>query len=198
MVDRLKEKAGLAQQIAEGNLTTSVVLSSERDVLGIALQEMTANLNEVLGQVQVSGEQIAAGSCQVSDASQSLSQGATESASSLEEISASLNQLASQTTTNAENANQANSLATEASHSAQQGSQQMQAMVGAMAEINEASQNISKIIKTIDEIAFQTNLLALMLRLKQRGRVSMEKVLLLLLKRFVIWLPKCQGCRRDI
>jgi len=161
MVDRLKEKAGLAQQIAEGNLTTSVVLSSERDVLGIALQGMTANLNEVLGQVQVSGEQIAAGSCQVSDASQSLSQGATESASSLEEISASLNQLASQTTTNAENANQANSLATEASHSAQQGSQQMQAMVGAMAEINEASQNISKIIKTIDEIAFQTNLLAL-------------------------------------
>lgn len=161
MVDRLKEKAGLAQQIAEGNLTTAVSLASERDVLGIALQEMTSNLNEVLGQVQVSGEQIAAGSCQVSDASQSLSQGATESASSLEEISASLNQLASQTTTNAENANQANSLATEASHSASQGSQQMQAMVGAMAEINEASQNISKIIKTIDEIAFQTNLLAL-------------------------------------
>jgi methyl-accepting chemotaxis protein len=161
MLDKLKEKAGVAQQIAEGNLTASVSLASERDVLGIALQKMSANLNEVLGQVQVSGEQIAAGSCQVSDASQSLSQGATESASSLEEISASLNQLASQTTTNAENANQANSLAAEASSSAQQGSQQMQAMVEAMAEINEASQNISKIIKTIDEIAFQTNLLAL-------------------------------------
>ncbi len=161
MVDSLKEKAGLAQQIAAGNLTTTVSLASERDVLGIALQQMSANLNEVLGQVQVAGEQIAAGSCQVSDASQSLSQGATESASSLEEISASLNQLASQTTTNAENASQANSLTADASQSAERGRQQMQAMVEAMAEIDEASQSISKIIKTIDEIAFQTNLLAL-------------------------------------
>ncbi len=161
MVDKLKEKATLAQRIAEGDLTQDVVLASERDVLGKALQGMVANLNDVLGQIQISGEQIASGSGQVSDASQSLSQGATQQAASLEEISSSLTQLAAQTTTNAENAAQANQLATSAQTAAQQGGTKMESMVTAMGEINEAGQNISKIIKTIDEIAFQTNLLAL-------------------------------------
>jgi methyl-accepting chemotaxis protein len=161
MADSLSQNAAVAEQIADGNLNVEVTLASDKDQLGKALQKMVANLNEILGQVQVSGEQIASGSGQVSDTSQSLSQGATEQASSLEEISASLNQLSSQTTANAENANQANNLAAEARDSAQLGSNQMEAMVSAMSDINEAGQNISKIIKTIDEIAFQTNLLAL-------------------------------------
>lgn len=161
MADGLARNATVAEQIADGNLNVEVVLASEKDQLGAALAKMVESLNDLLGQVQVAGEQIASGSGQVSDASQSLSQGATESASSLEEISASLNQLASQTSVNAENATQANNLASEASRDARQGSEQMQAMVSAMTEINDASQNISKIIKTIDEIAFQTNLLAL-------------------------------------
>ncbi len=121
---------------------------------------MVLNLNDILGQIQVAGEQIASGSGQVADSSQALSQGATESASSLEEISASLNELSSQTGT-AENANTANQLSTEARNAATQGSQKMQDMVAAMTEINDAGQSISKIIKVIDEIAFQTNLLAL-------------------------------------
>jgi len=161
MMANLSEKATLAQQIAGGDLSKEVTLASDRDVLGKALQGMVTNLNDVLGQIQVSGEQIASGSGQVSDSSQSLSQGATQQASSLEEISASLNQLASQTTGNAENANLANQLASEAQSAAQQGGKRMESMVTAMGEINEAGQNISKIIKTIDEIAFQTNLLAL-------------------------------------
>lgn len=161
MVSSMKDRADIAQQIASGNLDLSVPVASEKDVLGLALNEMVVNLNDTLAQIQVASEQISAGSGEVADSSQSLSQGATESASSLEEISASLNQLATQTTTNAENAGLANNLATEASDAALQGNVQMEAMVGAMAEIDEASQNISKIIKTIDEIAFQTNLLAL-------------------------------------
>jgi methyl-accepting chemotaxis protein len=122
---------------------------------------MVDNLNDLLGQIQSGGEQIAAGSGQVADASQSLSQGATEQASSLEQITASLQQMSAQTATNAENAGLANNLAGGARQAAEQGSRQMEAMVKAMNEINLAGQNISKIIKTIDEIAFQTNLLAL-------------------------------------
>ncbi|SDM97781.1 methyl-accepting chemotaxis sensory transducer with Cache sensor [Geoalkalibacter ferrihydriticus] len=161
MADNLARNAELAEQIADGNLNVEVQLASDKDQLGLALQTMVVNLNDILGQIQVAGEQIASGSGQVADSSQALSQGATESASSLEEISASLNQLSSQTGTNAENANTANQLAAEARNAAQQGSEKMQAMVAAMADINNAGQSISKIIKVIDEIAFQTNLLAL-------------------------------------
>ncbi len=161
MADSLSLNADVAEQIAEGRLNVQVKLASDKDQLGLAFQKMVASLNDSLSQVQVASEQIASGSGQVSDSSQALSQGATESASSLEEISSSLNELASQTTTNAENARQANSLSIEATESARNGSRQMQNMVAAMTEINDAGQNISKIIKTIDEIAFQTNLLAL-------------------------------------
>jgi methyl-accepting chemotaxis protein len=161
MADNLQRNAQVAEQISEGNLDVQVTLASDKDQLGGALQKMTDNLNEILGQLQVSGEQIGSGSIQVSDSSQTLSQGATKQASSLEEISASLNEMSSQTSTNAENANQANTLSAEAQKAARKGSGQMETMIEAMGEINEAGQNISKIIKTIDEIAFQTNLLAL-------------------------------------
>ncbi len=157
----LSEAAGLAEKIAEGDLTNKVQLASSKDQLGLALEAMTGNLSDLIGQIQVAGEQIASGSTQVSDSSQSLSQGATESASSLEQITSSMAEMSSQTTQSAENANQANHLATEAKEAAGKGSDQMQEMVSAMAEINAAGQSISKIIKVIDEIAFQTNLLAL-------------------------------------
>lgn len=97
----------------------------------------------------------------MSDSSQSVSQGVTEQASSLEQITSSMNEMGSQTKQNAENANQANKLADEARAAAERGNTQMQEMVTAMGEINESGRNISKIIKVIDEIAFQTNLLAL-------------------------------------
>jgi methyl-accepting chemotaxis protein len=104
---------------------------------------------------------VAAGSGQISDASQSLSQGATEQASSLEEITSSMSQIASQTKANAENAGQANTLSKASRDAAEKGSGEMKEMVDAMNDINASSQQIAKIIKVIDDIAFQTNLLAL-------------------------------------
>ena len=155
------EMVGSLQKLAASDLTFEVVPRDSQDAIRGALKQLGQDLNSLIAQIFTSGEQIASGSLQVADGSNSLSQGATESAASVEEITASMTELASQTKQNAENATQANSLVLQAKEAAEKGNHQMQDMVGAMAEINEAGQNISKIIKVIDEIAFQTNLLAL-------------------------------------
>lgn len=161
MIKSLKEKVYLAEQIADGDLTKNVVLASDKDSLGIALQKMTDNLNNVLLQTQVATNEISLGSSGVSDSSQALSEGATQQATSLESISSSLNQLTTQITINAENAESANKLALDARTEATVGSEKMESMIVAMAEISVSNGSISEFISTIDEIAAQTNLLAL-------------------------------------
>jgi len=161
MADSLEEKAEFASRIAKGDLSHDVNLNSEKDVLGGALKTMLENLNGIFGTIHQASEQVAYGSSKVAESSQSLSQGSTESASSLEEIAATMNELESQTRTNAGNAGEANQLTSAAQGAAVKGNQHMQEMVTSMTEIAGAGQNISKIIKVIDEIAFQTNLLAL-------------------------------------
>ena len=101
------------------------------------------------------------GASQVSSSSQSLAEGASEQAASIQETSSSLEEMASMTKRNAENAQKANDLAREARAAADKGAEDMQAMNQAMAAIKVSSDDIAKIIKTIDEIAFQTNILAL-------------------------------------
>jgi methyl-accepting chemotaxis protein len=147
--------------LANADLTFKANPKDQQDEIGNALKKAGDDLNNVVGQVLAASEQIASGANQVADSSQALSQGATESAASLEQITSSMTELASQTTTNAENANQANQLAKQARSDAERGDTHMDDLVSAMSEINESGQNISKIIKVIDEIAFQTNLLAL-------------------------------------
>ena len=149
------------QKLAAGDLTFDVTPRSERDSLRQAVKKLNEDMQEMIGRIQIAGEQIATGAGQVSDASQSLSQGATESASSLEEVTSSMNEMSSQVSTNAENASAANQLSNESQEAVTQGDKQMNEMVTSMEKINQSAQNISKIIKVIDEIAFQTNLLAL-------------------------------------
>jgi methyl-accepting chemotaxis protein len=155
------EVVGSLRKMADGDLTFEVTPKDEFDEVRNALKKTGEDLHAIMEQIDMAADQMATGAAQVTDASQSLSQGATEQAASLEEISSSMMQMASQTKTNAENANDANQLTNEAKKGVEKGNQQMQDMVAAMGEINDASQNISRIIKVIDEIAFQTNLLAL-------------------------------------
>ena len=98
---------------------------------------------------------------EVSAASQTLAAGASEQAASLEEVSATLEELVSMTKRNADNAQLGKASAAGARAAAETGAKEMERMQGAMTAINQSSQEISKIIKTIDEIAFQTNILAL-------------------------------------
>lgn len=161
MMAYLQEKAFLAQKIAKGDLDHDVSIASEHDILGFALKEMTANLNEVLGQTQTASEEISEGSGNVSESSVSLSKGATTQSDNLVSISSSLNELSYQISDNAKNANEANQLAAKAQNESKIGSDKMSQMIVAMEDISEAGQKISQFITIIDDIAAQTNLLAL-------------------------------------
>ena len=107
------------------------------------------------------GVQVASAAGQVSISSQTLAEGASSQAASLEETSAALEEMSSMTLRNAEHASKAKDLANQARTVADAGASEMEAMVSAMSAIKESSSNIAKINKTIDEIAFQTNILAL-------------------------------------
>jgi methyl-accepting chemotaxis protein len=156
-----KKQVKTAQLVAAGDLTANVELRSEFDVLGKTLSTLVDNLNGMVLAIVGAAEQVSAGAAALSDSSMSLSQGATEQASSVEQLTASLENIASQTSRNAQNAEMANKLANNAKAHADKGNEHMKDMLNAMDEINGSSKNINKIIKVIDDIAFQTNILAL-------------------------------------
>ncbi|HEX3038260.1 MAG TPA: methyl-accepting chemotaxis protein [Oscillospiraceae bacterium] len=126
-----------------------------------SLNTITSELNNMFTNINQSADQVSSGSDQVASASQALAQGATEQASSIEELSASVTEIADKVTKNATNAANANKLSLEASSEVQRGNEHMQQMNAAMVDISEKSSEIGKIIKTIEDIAFQTNILAL-------------------------------------
>ena len=160
-VEHIRSDAQVAYRIAEGDLSMTVTPKSDRDVLGNAFNKLITDQNHILGNIKEASMQVTTGSEQVASASQSLAQGSTQQASSLEEITASISEIADRTKVNATQANNANELVHEAKEGAMRGNAQMGEMIDAMNDINNSSENISKIIKVIDDIAFQTNILAL-------------------------------------
>ncbi|HXT68877.1 MAG TPA: methyl-accepting chemotaxis protein [Vicinamibacterales bacterium] len=155
----------ITSTVATARLWTIVgVLASIGLGLGIALIIIrTTNrvLRDSVGALTQGAEQVSSASGQVSSSAQSLSQGATEQAASLEETSASMEEMASMTRQNAEHSQTAAGLMNEVDANVQQSNGALGDMVASMAAIEESSRQVAKIIKTIDEIAFQTNILAL-------------------------------------
>ncbi|MBF0120496.1 MAG: hypothetical protein HQK79_16795 [Desulfobacterales bacterium] len=161
MADAIEMKVKFAYLISNGDLTESVDVLSEKDTLGRSLETMVLNFNDIVSKLSQVASQVDLGSNQILSSSSSLSEAGTEQASSLEEITASITQINSQVNNNAENAEQANRLVMVAHNIAQDGLKQMQDMIKAMSVTKEVSREIAKIVKTIDEIAFQINLLSL-------------------------------------
>jgi len=161
MSETLSEKEAVTQEIANGNFDVSITLASEKDQLGISLRKMVDTLNDILQRVQEAGNHFSDSAADLSQVSESVFEGATSSASSLEETASSMAEMESQTTSNAQNARKANELASEAAKSASTGQNKMLEMTEAMKEISANADETQKVIKTIDDIAFQTNLLAL-------------------------------------
>ena len=157
----IETRAQETRAIADGDLTVNITVYSENDVLGNALREMVASWAGLAGAIIATAGQVDAGAKLVSDSSGSLSQGATEQASAIEQLTASLLEVTSHTGENAENARTTSDLTLEIKGQAEAGNSQMEQMLRAMDEINLSSDNIGKIIKVIEDIAFQTNILAL-------------------------------------
>jgi len=149
------------ETVANGDLTSTLTPVSHKDIMGNALVKMLANLNNMFAEINQASGQVSSGSKQISDGAQSLAQGSTEQAASVQQLSSSISEIAQKTKENAEMAGRAASLASNIKTSAEKGSGQMDEMMTAVKDINESSQNISKVIKSIDDIAFQTNILAL-------------------------------------
>ncbi len=161
VIENIKSQAKIAEEVSNGNLTVTVNPKSDADVLGHSLKKLVEDNLNALTNISEAGSQVTISSSQVASASQALAQGSTEQASAIEEITASIDEIAEKTKQNAEQANSAASLVVRAIDDVKKGNAQMRSMVEAMEGINAASENISKIIKTIQDIAFQTNILAL-------------------------------------
>lgn len=161
VIENIKYQSKIAEEVANGNLTITVTPKSEDDLLSNSLKKLVDDNLHALTNISDAGSQVTLSSSQVASASQALAQGSTQQASAIEEITASINEIADKTKQNAEQANEAASLMAKAIKDVKIGNVQMQDMMAAMGYINKSSESISKIIKTIDDIAFQTNILAL-------------------------------------
>lgn len=156
----------LLGEIAEGNfdIATQVgdmaYVGDYQDLL-ISIRKTSYTLSDTLYNVGMAVDQVNAGSAQVADGSQALAQGTTEQASAIEELSTTIADLTEHVNRNAEHAVDGSRMAAEANAGVQESNACMGQLMEAMNEISGTSHEINNIIKTIDDIAFQTNILAL-------------------------------------
>lgn len=150
-------------EISKGNFAISLEREFKGDFKQIkeAVLIITDSLSRTMEQIKDAADQVAGGSEQVSAGAQALSQGATEQASSIEELAATINDISEKINNNADNAVQASERADRVGSEASESNRRMQDMLKAMGDISNSSNEIGKIIKTIEDIAFQTNILAL-------------------------------------
>lgn len=156
-----KERINCVKMAADGDLTVDIPLLSKQDSMGMALVSMIAAMRDSFARIFDIVNSLDQGSAHLSQASHSLSDGASVSASALEEISSSLTELSSQAQKNAESAEAANKVSVETLHLSDKGKTLTEKVSGAMKVIAEESKKAASIIKAVDDISFQTNLLSL-------------------------------------
>ena len=153
----------IMEQLSQGNFDvhTSVPYVGDFRSIEESLDSLTSTLSVAISSICDAQRSVSGNAGQLSDSAQSLSQGATEQASAVEELSATLDELARNAEKNVESASEAQENARLTGEQVSISSHQMEEMVAAMDDISQASQQIGKIIATIENIAFQTNILAL-------------------------------------
>ena len=163
--DIIHEVSDLLGKMGNGNFTvesskSEIYVGSYQEILN-AMQNIKENLSNTLLQINQSSDQVSSGSEQVSSGAQALSQGATEQASSIEELSATIMEISGQIADTAQGAKDAYTTVDNVAGEVAASNEHMQQLITAMGDITQKSGEIGKIIKTIEDIAFQTNILAL-------------------------------------
>jgi len=161
MLGHLSDLEKVLVSISDGDLSVDVNVLSDKDNMGNAVTDMIARLNTLFGGIQTSAAQVSLGSKQIADGALYLAKGAAQQAAELDGLTVSANDIQVQTSKNAAVAKEAASMSNSIRWNAEKGSEHMDSMMLAAKEINEASSKISNVIKTINDIAFQTNILAL-------------------------------------
>ena len=163
--DVIADASRLLSEMANGNFDVRT-RAEERYVgqfqsLLSSIRKLNRDLSMTLGQINQSADQVSSGAGQVSNGAQALAQGATEQAASVEELAATITNISHQVKQTADNAMEARHQANTAGDEVDECNTKMKDMMAAMEEITRTSNEIGKIIKTIEDIAFQTNILAL-------------------------------------
>lgn len=161
--DYIGEIGQVLSGIADGNLDQSITRDYEGDFVKIkdSLNKIINSLNVTLGEVSMASANLLEGARQVEMASQALASASTEQASAVVEISSSIEGISKNVTENTNDVVRVNELTQTAKKEADTGTSQMDKMMNAMTDISNSSQSIAKIMKVIDDISFQTNILAL-------------------------------------
>ena len=143
------------------DVTTKAEYIGELGTLEVSVKNIVENLNAIMRSIEVTAEEVARGAELIAGGSQAVADGATDQASSVEQLQATITDVASETDRNAGSAKEADSMAKKVGKELRKSNEQMQTIVDAMGEISESSNKIGDIIQTIHSIAAETNLLAL-------------------------------------
>ena len=161
MAASIRQQVEATEVIAGGDLTIQVPARSDHDAMGRALQSLQGDLNRFIRNIAAASDNVSSQAGQISNNSQSLAQGSTEQAATVRELVDSIAAISDKIALNTEKARATSQASSEIAHNARNSTQQINGMIEAVKEINDASADISKVIKTIEDIAFQTNILAL-------------------------------------
>jgi methyl-accepting chemotaxis protein len=161
VLDSYMEKVLILEQVAQGDLSTRVRSAGESDTLGNAINEVLDNTSRVVREVKVATAQFSAGVRELANGAQSLAQSSSEQAATVDQLQITVGDVATEAEHNAARAAEASKLTAGIRESAGGGRQQVESMSVAMREIANANHSIGSVMRTIDDIAFQTNILAL-------------------------------------
>lgn len=161
VVNGIQEQVRVVSEVSKGDFCKSLPLRSDHDELAQAINNMTALLSATISQIKQSASQIAADSQQVAQGAQIVNRGATEQVGAIEQLSALTNALSDKISANTANAGTIHQLTDKAGRDLQHNGEQMTQMVCAMELIGENGEKIIQTTALIDEIAMQTNILAL-------------------------------------